>query len=331
MIGRIVLSSSILLLALALSVVAALCAGSVWYSPLEAVSFLIDGKSFPSEFAVLAGIRLPRIVLSVLVGGALSASGAAFQALLRNPLADPYIVGTSSGAALGAAVAIVLNVSAAGIFSPITLFAFVGSGVVMLCVYWVSLRNGRLSVESFLLSGVIAGAFCGALVSFLMVFAGKDLHHIVWWLMGGFAGREDWDYVLLILPYFIAGVSALAFLSPSLNLFSMGEEIAASRGVDVERAKFMIIASASLLTAAAVSVAGTIGFVGFMIPHAVRRLFGSEHRILMITSVLGGGVFLLCADTLARCVLAGGVEIPVGIITSLCGAPFFFFVLKNKR
>lgn len=331
MVKRILISVSVLSLLLAVAVIISLCLGSSVYSPSDILKYALSGSEFETECLIVFQIRLPRVCAAVLTGAGLAASGAAFQALLRNPLADPYIVGTSSGASLGAAIAVILNISAVGFFSPVIFFAFAGAAAVMFCVYAVSVRAGRLSVETFLLSGVIAGSFCGALVSFMMTVAGEDLPHIVWWLMGGFSGREDWNYVLIMLPYIFAGCVVLISYSPSLNLLSMGEDIALSRGVNVERVKFIVICAASLLTAVSVSIAGTIGFVGFMIPHVMRRLFGSEHRVLMAASVLGGAVFLVLADTLSRCLLPFSSEIPVGVITSLCGAPFFFFVLKKYR
>lgn len=330
MIRKLAVASVILVFLSASAILASLCIGGTSYSPSDIFGIMFSDDSGILK-DILFGIRLPRILLSFIVGASLSASGAAFQALLRNPLADPYIVGTSSGAALGASLAIVLALPAAGFLSPSVLFAFAGAGIVMLFVYFVSLKGGRISVGTFLLAGVIAGSFCGALVSFIMTFAGNALPHIVWWLMGGFAGREGWDYVMLVLPYFVIGSASVFALSGDLNLLSMGEEIASSRGVSVERSKFIIIAAASLLTAASVSAAGTIGFVGFMIPHLMRRIFGSDHRILIVASVLGGGTFLLLADTLARTVMPGGAEIPVGIITSLCGAPFFFIALRKSN
>ena len=331
MIRKIFFVSVSLLIALVLSILIALCIGSVSYSPYELFSILFVGNAdaFSFERVVLTDVRLPRICAALLTGGALAAAGVAFQALLRNPLADPYVVGTSAGASLGAAVAVIFNLPAFGVFSSLTPSAFIGAALVMIVVYVAALRFGRLSVERFLLAGVIAGAFCSSLVSFLMTLSGKDIPHIVWWLMGGFSGREDWSYPFAMLPYFIVGVLILIIFSPTLNLFSMGEDIASSRGVNTELSKFMIIFSASLLTAASVSIAGTIGFIGFMIPHVMRRIFGAEHRVLMISSVLGGAVFLILADTLARSILTSGAEIPVGIITSLLGAPFFFLVLKK--
>jgi iron complex transport system permease protein len=245
-------------------------------------------------------------------------------------LADPYIIGTSSGASLGAVISVILHISWVSFVSPMILFAFLGASCVMLFVYNVSVKMGKLSVENFLLSGVIAGSFCSALVSFLMMFSGESLPHIVMWLMGGFSGREEWNYVLMLLPYVIVGFIFLLFHSPALNLLSMGEDIASSRGVNVEKEKLTIIAFASLITSVSVSIAGTIGFIGFMIPHIMRKIFGSEHRILIISSLLGGAIFLTLADMLARSILPQGAEIPVGVITSLIGAPFFFFVLKKR-
>ncbi|MDQ7824309.1 MAG: iron chelate uptake ABC transporter family permease subunit [Candidatus Eremiobacteraeota bacterium] len=280
---------------------------------------------------ILFQIRLPRIILCVLAGAALSMAGTAFQALLRNPLADPYIIGTSSGAALGASLSIVWGFGQPiGGISAVPLMAFLGSLGAMLLVYGISLREGRLPLDTFLLSGVIVGAFAGALISLLMTVAGEDLPRIVFWLMGSFSGRESWSYVALMAPYWLLGTLVLYGCSHHLNVLSMGDEAASSRGLPVEKAKVIIIFSASLVTAAAVSVCGLVGFVGLMIPHVMRRIVGPDHRLLLVASLFGGAVFLMATDTVARTMFAPE-EIPVGVITALCGAPIFFWIMKMRR
>ena len=330
MIKKIVVTFFSLFIVLIIVSIIYLCIGSDCYSLWQIVEILKNPDNYPAEYAILMDIRFPRLFLAILTGAGLSVAGSAFQAILRNPLADPYIIGTSSGASLGAVISVILHISWISFVSPMILFAFLGASFVMLFVYNVSVKMGKLSVENFLLSGVIAGSFCSALVSFLMMFSGESLPHIVMWLMGGFSGREEWNYVLMLLPYVILGFIFLLFHSPALNLLSMGEDIASSRGVNVEKEKLAIIACASLITSVSVSIAGTIGFIGFMIPHIMRKIFGSENRILIISSVLGGAIFLTLADMLARSILPQGAEIPVGVITSLIGAPFFFFVLKKR-
>jgi iron complex transport system permease protein len=284
----------------------------------------------PDELIIFQ-IRLPRLLLAAGVGAALAIAGVAFQGLLRNPLADPYIIGTSSGAALGAALSIVLglNENILGI-SPVPLMAFAGSLVSMFLVYRISSRNGTIPMDTFLLAGVIVGSFMGALVSFLMTIAREDLSKIVFWVMGSFSGREDWKYIVILFPYLLCGSVVVFLCAHPLNLMTMGEEAASYKGVNVERTKIIIILAASLITAAAVSVSGLIGFVGLMIPHVVRMLIGPDHRILFPASAMAGAIFLMGADTLARTIIMPE-EIPVGIITALCGAPFFFWLLKLRK
>lgn len=290
------------------------------------------GKSaLSTNEVIIFQIRFPRLLLAAGVGAALSIAGVGFQGLLRNPLADPYIIGTSSGAALGAALSIVLGLkeSVLGI-SPIPLMAFLGALVSMFLVYRISRKNGTIPMDTFLLAGVIVGSFMGALVSFLMTMAREDLPKIVYWVMGSFSGREDWKYTLILFPYLMAGTAILYMCAHPLNLMTMGEESATHKGVDVERTKIVVILAASLITAAAVSVSGLIGFVGLMIPHVMRILTGPDHRILIPSSALAGAAFLVCADTFARTVISPE-EIPVGVITALCGAPFFFWLLRMRK
>lgn len=308
-----------------------LCLGTVCYWPWEAGALLVRpaaGGEWGDGY-ILAFLRAPRIAVAMLTGTALSVSGVALQGLLRNPLADPYIVGTSSGAALGAALAMVAGLGAGllGTFA-VPLAAFAGAALVMAAVFAMSLRGNSLQVETFLLSGVIVGAFCSAMVSFLMSVSGNDLQRIVLWLMGSLSGREEWSFFWMMLPYTLAGVLMLYRCAPAVNLLSLGEEIALSRGVDVRRTKGIIIVFSSLLTACAVSVAGTIGFVGFIVPHIVRGLFGGENRKLVYYSAVLGGCFLALADTFVRSFPA---ELPVGVVTALCGAPFFLLVLRRTR
>ena len=315
----------ILLGIIILSFILSLCFGSEFFTPLQ-IFDILRNISQNYESIILFDLRIPRILLAGLAGACLAVSGTVFQGILKNPLADPYITGTSSGAALGATIAIILSFS----MLPTLLFAFLGSGVVMFCVYMLSLKQRRISVETFLLSGVIAGAFCSSFVSLLMTISGKDMPKIVWWLMGSLSGREDWNYVLFLLVCFAVGFFIVLFYSPQINLLSMGEDIAKSKGIDTERLKLVLISSGCLLTAGAVSICGTIGFVGFMVPHIMRGLFGGDHRVLTISSALGGAIFLMLADTVARSLFAPS-ELPCGVITALCGVPLFFLVLKKLR
>ena len=323
-------------LALVLVVVAllALASGPVpvsWAAIWEMMRRRMESTpiSTPLE-TIIFELRLPRIILAAGVGAALSMSGAGFQGLLRNPLADPYIVGVSAGSALGAAIGIMLHLEGSWLgISIIPLLAFIGAVLAMLAVYFLSVVDNRIPVETFLLAGVVVGSFLWALVSFLLTLASQDLPRVVFWLMGSLSERQ-WPQVGMLLPYLLLGGAILYFLSHPLNLMSMGEESAGHMGVEVEKTKIWVILAASLLAAAAVSVSGLIGFVGLMIPHIARRVVGPDHRILLPAAALAGAAFLVGADTLARVMMAPR-ELPVGIITALLGAPFFCYLLRQVK
>ncbi len=284
----------------------------------------------PATATILLDLRLPRVLLGMLVGASLALAGSGFQGILRNPLADPYIVGTSAGAALGASLAIVLHLpSPLPWLSPVPALAFLGALGAMLAVYRLARIGNTLPVETFLLAGVVVGSFAGAMVSFLMTLAHEDLPRVVFWLMGSL-GQADASRVALVAPYLLIGGVALYLLSPALNVASMGDEAAWSLGVDVERLKIQVILAGSLVTAAAVSASGLIGFLGLLVPHLTRMLVGPDHRVLMPASALGGAAFLVLADTVARTVGAPQ-EIPVGVVTAMVGAPFFFWLLHRRK
>jgi iron complex transport system permease protein len=284
----------------------------------------------PATATILLDLRLPRVLLGILVGASLALAGSGFQGILRNPLADPYIVGTSAGAALGASLAIVLHLpSPLPWLSPVPALAFLGALGAMMAVYRLARIGNTLPVETFLLAGVVVGSFAGAMVSFLMTLAHEDLPRVVFWLMGSL-GQADASRVALVAPYLLIGGVALYLLSPALNLASMGDEAAWSLGVDVERLKIRVILAGSLVTAAAVSASGLIGFLGLLVPHLTRMLVGPDHRVLMPASALGGAAFLVLADTVARTVGAPQ-EIPVGVVTAMVGAPFFFWLLHHRK
>ena len=275
---------------------------------------------------ILMTVRLPRIALGALVGLALSVAGAAFQGMLMNPLADPYLIGVSSGAALGASVAIVLHVSLAAGFG-IPAAAFIAALVTMVIVYRLARVRGKIGMESFILAGVVVGSFMWALVTVVMVLAGRELSDVVLWLMGNLF-VEGWRPVVLVLAATGVGAVGLYAFARELNLLALGEESAQQLGVDVERLKRYVIVFGSLLTAAAVSFSGIIGFVGLVMPHVARRLVGPDHRVLLPAAGLIGASFLILADTVAR--TAGPWEVPVGVVTSLLGAPFFLYLLRTR-
>ncbi|MDI6799125.1 MAG: iron chelate uptake ABC transporter family permease subunit [Actinomycetota bacterium] len=275
-------------------------------------------------------IRLVRISLAVLVGASLSVSGVVYQGIFKNPMADPYIIGVSSGAALGATIAALLVRSGSIFgFSIMASFAFIFATLAVFVIYKMAERSGRIPVETLLLAGIALGALFHALTSFIMVIGSRDLHLIIYWLMGGFSSK-GWDHVLVLLPFILVGLPFIYFNSRELNLLLLGEERAGQLGIEVERVKRGLIIASSLLTAAAVSVGGIIGFVGLIVPHSVRLLTGPDHKILIPASALVGAIFLVLSDLLARVVIAP-TEMPLGIITALFGAPFFVYLLRKRR
>lgn len=269
---------------------------------------------------LLFEVRLPRILGAVLVGLGLAAAGCTMQGLFRNPMADPYIIGTSSGGALGAAFAIVFL---GGLFMPV--LAFVGATLSTIAVYLISLRNGRVSIDTLLLSGIAVSLFLSAVLSFVMYISGNSLHQIMFWMMGGF-WNVYWDDVILGLLIPAACVPLFVF-SRDLNVMALGEEEAIHLGVNTEKTKRILLLVSSFITGIAVSIAGCIGFIGLIIPHVVRMITGPDHRILLPASMMTGAILLMWADTAARTL---PVEIPVGIITAFFGAPFFIYLLRGR-
>ncbi|HXE71793.1 MAG TPA: iron chelate uptake ABC transporter family permease subunit [Candidatus Nitrosotenuis sp.] len=318
------------LVLLAAAMLAGLAAGSVALSPAEVWQALFHPLGLPeAHVSIIRDIRLPRVLLGASVGAALALAGTAFQGLLRNPLADPYIVGTSAGASLGAALAIELRLPSAWGLSPVPALAFPGAVLSMLAVYRLARMGPTLPVETFLLAGVMVGSFTQALVSFLMTLGHQDLPRIIFWLMGSLSNAR-WTDLAMLLPYLALGAVLLYRLSVPLNVMSLGEETAWSLGVEVERTKVWVVLAGSLVTAAAVSVSGLIGFLGLLVPHLARMLVGPDHRVLFPAALLGGGAFLVLADLAARVLLASR-ELPVGVVTALVGAPFFFWLLHRRR
>ncbi|HHT27630.1 MAG TPA: iron chelate uptake ABC transporter family permease subunit [Firmicutes bacterium] len=279
---------------------------------------------------VIWQLRLPRVILGSLVGAALSLAGATFQGLLRNPLADPYILGVSSGASLGAVIAIALGmqVSIAGI-TALPLFAFLGALVATLIVFMLGMQKGHLPLATLLLAGVALSSFLSAIVSLVVLFSGQRMGPILFWLMGGL-DRANWSGIMQILPYLLLGATLLIWHARNLNALAFGEDTAGHLGVNVERVKRTLFVAASLLTAGAVAVSGVIGFVGLITPHVIRLLRGPNHRGLLPLTMVLGAIFLVAADTIARTVVAPQ-ELPVGIVTALCGAPFFLHILRRQK
>ncbi|MBN1786446.1 MAG: iron chelate uptake ABC transporter family permease subunit [Candidatus Methanofastidiosa archaeon] len=284
-----------------------------------------------SSEIIFFNIRLPRVILGILIGSALAIAGTTYQAIFKNPMADPYIIGVSSGAALGANLAILFGLSFTYFgLSPITFLAFLGSISVTFLVYNISKIGKRVHIETLLLSGIAIGAFLSAITSFTMYIAGDKLHQMVYWMMGGL-WTSSWDDVRAVVVFIIIGILIIFAYSRELNLLLMGDETAQSLGIDVNKVKKILLGASSLITAFSVSVSGLIGFVGLVIPHIMRLIVGPDHRILLPSSALFGAIFLVLADTAARSLLSP-TEMPVGIITALFGGPFFtYLLLKRKR
>jgi len=328
---------ALVLAALAATLVAAMAAGvalgAVPVAPadtLTAIGRALRGASGGLADTLVVSVRLPRVVLAALVGASLAGAGALYQALFKNPLADPYILGVSSGAGLGAMAAIVATAGATALrFGLVPLAAFAGAALTMLLVVRLASHRGRLDPTSLLLAGVAISYTLAAVTSFLMVVAREQMAAIVYWMMGGLSGAS-WPYVGMVVPMFLLGIAVPLLTTRELNLMLLGDERAGHLGLSVERFKLLTLASASLLTAAAVSVAGLIGFVGLMVPHMVRLVLGPDHRRLLPASLLAGAIVLVLADLVARTVIAP-IEIPVGIVTAVFGGPFFVWLLVRGR
>ena len=279
---------------------------------------------------IIIDIRLPRVVLAGMVGAALAAAGATYQGLFRNPLADPYLIGVAQGAALGAVIGFMLPPAWHNLgFGIIPLLAFTGALMSITVVYMLARVGKTLPVTTLILAGVALGALLGSIVSYLIISSGEKIHGIMFWLMGSFS-LSQWSEAVMILPYVLVGLVVLLLYARSLNLMQLDEEQARQLGINVERLKLALLGAATLITAAAVSFVGVIGFVGIIIPHAVRLIWGADHRFLLPLSILTGAIFLIIADIIARTALAP-TEIPVGVITAICGAPFFLYLLRRRK
>ncbi len=331
--SRTVLVLAGLAAALVLAIIAGVAFGAVPISPGEvvgAIAHALGGGERTLSDAVVLDLRLPRVLLAALVGAALALAGVLYQALFRNPLADPYILGVSSGAGLGATVAMMaLGTSYMMRAIGVPLGAFAGAGLTMLLVVRLASRRGRLDPTSLLLAGMAVSYILSALTSFLLVLDREQMSGVVFWMMGGLQNRS-WEHVASLGVMFAIGSIAPALYHRELDLMLLGDERAGQLGVPVERFKTLALASASLVVAGAVSVSGLIGFIGLMTPHMVRLALGPRHRLLLPASVLAGAIVLVVADLFARVVLAP-VEIPVGIVTALAGGPFFLWILLRKE
>ncbi len=295
--------------------------------PFSSVIGIFTGSNAVSatERTILLNIRLPRLVLALIVGSGLSVGGVVFQALLRNPLAEPYILGISSGGTVGAIIAIGLSLGASSITTPIA--SFVGSATVMLLVYSIAHRKGQLDTFTLLLAGVMIGAFFNAAVLLIIAVFNQELRNAFLWLMGNLSSANT-ESIAIVSPFVLLASLLLLLQSKNYNLIATGDETAMQLGVDVVRIKRFSYFLASLITGLVVSVSGVIGFVGLIIPHICRMLFGPDHRLLLPASFLLGASFLIVADIISRTLLAP-TEIPVGAVTAAIGAPLFVYLLKK--
>lgn len=299
---------------------------------IESVGDRVAGRESSSPSSViLLQIRLPRILLGGLVGGSLAAVGVVLQALLRNPLAEPYVLGISSGAALGAGIAILLGIGTTlWALSALPLFAFAGGLVALFAIYQIAKVGGQLPVPVLLLAGVILNAVFSACLMFMTsIMEPSRSFGMVMWLMGTLTA-PTYPALGVLGLYLVAGSVLLARLARPLNLLALGEQGARSLGVEVEQVKRQAVLLCALMTGAVVSVSGMIGFVGMLIPHGVRMVLGPDHRLLLPASFLAGAIFLMIADTIARTILAPA-EVPVGIVTALAGGPFFLYLLVSRK
>jgi len=298
---------------------------------LEKITRVLPSQSWPSSYAtIIFQIRMPHTALIALTGAALAGSGAAYQGVFRNPLADPYLIGVAAGAGLGAvaAMAIYWPANMLGWFF-IPLAAFFGASLTLFIVYSMARVGSSLPTTTLILAGVAISSFATAITSFLMLRSTHELRRATSWLLGGTI-VTGWDPVKIVLPYILIGLGFLITSGHALNVLQFGEEQAQQLGLPAERAKKVIILAASLTTAAAVAFSGIIGFIGLIVPHLVRILWGPNYKSLIPLSILGGSIVLLLADMLARVLLAPQV-LPIGIVTALVGAPFFLWVLRRAK
>ena len=317
------------LLALGAALTLSLAIGSVFLSPAQLWAAL-TGRGTETSDTILWAIRFPRTALIALTGMALGGSGATYQGLFRNPLADPFLIGVSSGAGLGAIFAMSIHwpYTTLGL-SMVPAAAFVAGLLTVFLVYTLARVGGSVPVTNLILSGVAVSAFATSVTSYLMLQSTGQLREAISWLLGG-VSLSSWNVILALAPYVVVGLAVLTFSGPALNLLQFGDDQATQMGLDVKRAKIIIIVAASFVTAAAVSFAGIIGFVGLIVPHIVRIWWGADYRRIVPLSILGGASLLLMADILARVVIAPQ-ELPLGIITALAGAPFFLWVLQRSK
>lgn len=334
---RVIILSGGLVAILFVVMIISAATGAAHIAYLDVAKLILNGLGLnigvdlpTSQATIINQVRLPRIIVGALTGAALSTAGVTLQGTFRNPLADPSIIGVSVGGSLGAVIAISLGIGVNNMWvQPI--FAFVGALGAAVLVYSLSLVNGKSQPATLLLAGVAVNAFLGALISALLMFTNQfpELQAILSWLIGGLRGR-GWSHAGAIVIPVVVTIALLFAYARDLNLMLLGEETAQGLGINVVRTRLILLILAALSTGAAVSIAGPIGFVGLVVPHMLRLVVGPDHRVLLPISAIGGAVFLVATDTLARIVIQPA-ELQVGIITNLLGAPFFLYLLYRNR
>lgn len=316
-------------LALLLILLLVVMAVATWFGE-ETLNWHQVWQTGSLDQSIFLKVSLPRVLMGAWVGFALSSSGVAFQSLLRNPLADPYILGVSGGAALGSALSITLDLP----FAFNSLLAFGGGLLSLFLIYWIAQEKGRLPVYRLLLTGVIFNSFCFSIIIFLNTLLEFKQSHEIWYIMVGSVERQSYQEILLIAGLIFAGFLLIWRQAIPMNLLAAGEHDAQYLGLNVERLRKVIFFSASLMVGATVSVAGLIGLLGLFAPHMIRLILGSDHRLLLPASALFGASFLVAADWMARTLLSGEnwqTQFPVGVITALVGGPFFVYLLKRSQ
>lgn len=329
MIARKILFTTLSAMLLILSIIMGVSIGAVQIPPSIVLKILLGNSSSKSNSLytiIIWKVRLPRVLMASMVGASLAISGCLVQGVFRNPLASPYVLGISSGAAFGAALAVILEI---WLIIPIPIFAFIFAMFSLMITYVVASEDRRLPVTSLLLAGIAVASLFSALTSFMMYVAGEKLEVIVFWLMGNLTGIR-WQEVRIVAIGSLPLVAVSLFFGQALNVMMLGEDTAKSMGVEVEKSRKIIVILVALLVSVCVSYVGPIGFVGLVIPHMVRLVIGPDNRFLIPASAFFGGAFLVLADLISRVVIKPA-EIPIGIITSLFGVPFFIYLLKRRK
>lgn len=301
----------------------------LWLSPLNAA--WADGIDDTARY-IAVHVRLARVCLALIVGSGLALSGAVYQGVLLNPLADPFTLGVSTGAAFGASLALLLGWSAVGFWGvgALPLAAFAGAVLALYLVYLLGRINGRVHSTTLVLAGIIVSTFLSAWISLLKSLNEDSVSTIVFWIMGSLSGK-GWVHVGLVIPYLVVGAGLILLSARELDLLCLGEVQAQQSGVDVARVRFRLLLAASLVTAASVAVSGVIGFVGLVVPHLARLVVGTPHRRLLPSALAAGGLLVLLSDTLARSLLPSGEELPVGVVTAILGGPFFCYLMLHRK